>query len=258
MELKLGDCLELMPSITDKSIDMILCDLPYGTTQIEWDKPIPFEPLWFEYTRVIKDNGAIILFSSQPFTTDLINSNRKIFRYEIIWEKNQPTGFLNAKRMPLRKHENLLVFYKKLPVYNPQFTKVYLNDIGRKRLNGTGSQQYKPYMNDDWSYTENGLRYPTDVINFSNWNGALFGNTSKATRHPTQKPVDLCEYLIRTYSNSGETILDNCMGYGSTGVACVNTDRDFIGIEINQEYFSLAEQRIKDAQIVIRMDLGGG
>jgi site-specific DNA-methyltransferase (adenine-specific) len=255
MKLMLGDCLELMPQIEGKSVDMILCDLPYGTTEIEWDSCPPLQNIWDEYLRLIKSNGAIALFSAQPFTTDLINSNRKMFRYDITWVKNQPTGFLNAKRMPLRKHENILVFYKTLPVYNPQFSVVQRNDIGRTRLNGTGSQQYQPYMKPEWSYTENGKRYPTDVVVFSNWNGALFGNTKNATKHPTQKPIDLCEYLIKTYTNPGELVLDNCMGSGTTGIACVNTGRDFIGIEINPEYYELAQKRIHDAKIQGRMNI---
>lgn len=253
IDLRHGDCLNIMPKLTDKSIDMVLCDLPYGTTQIRWDKPLELVLLWNEYKRLVRDNGAIVLFSFQPFTTDLINSNRKMFRYEIIWQKTQPTGFLNAKKMPLRVHENILVFYKKLPVYNPQFKKVSRKDIGRTRLNGTGSQQYQPYMKAGWSYTETGVRYPTDIIQFSNWNGALFGNTDNTTKHPTQKPVALHEYLIQTFTNPNGVILDNCMGVGTTGVASVNTGRKFIGIEIDPKYFAIAETRIKEAQSIRRL-----
>lgn len=268
IELYHGDCLELMKSIPDGSVDMVLCDLPYGTTELKWDIVIPFEPLWEQYRRVIKNNGAILLFSVQPFTTDLINSNRKMFRYEIIWSKTQPLGFLNAKKMPLRAHENILVFYKNLPTYNPIKHKVECKDIGhvhggkngklyeqyigRKR----GNSEYKinglgvygginPNVAKTYEYIETGERYPTDIVKFSNWNGALFGNTTKANKHPTQKPVPLLEYLIKTYTNEGETVLDNTMGSGSTGVACINTGRNFIGIELDDNYFEIAKTRIE-------------
>lgn len=253
IDLRQGDCLEIMKSFQHKSIDMILCDLPYGTTNIAWDKPLPFEMLWKEYERIITDNGAIVLFSIQPFATDLILSNRRLFRYEIIWKKTQPTGFLNAHKMPLRNHENILVFYKKLPTYNPQKTKVNRQDVGRTRLNGTGCRQYHEYMKPTWSYTENGERYPTDVIEFSNWNGALFGKTTNATKHPTQKPVDICRYLVLTFTNEGDKVLDNCMGTGATGLACIETRRDFIGIEINSEYYLIAQERVKQSQMQLKL-----
>ena len=249
MELLNGDCLEVMKSIPDKSVDMVLCDLPYGTTACKWDNVIPFEPMWECYNRIIKDNGAILLFSAQPFTTDLICSNRKNFRYEIIWQKTQASGFLNVKKMPLRAHENILVFYKKLPTYNPIKTSVNRKNIGRVRKpNLLRSQQYGKESMMKTIYVETGLRYPTDVIKFSNWNGSLFGKNVSHVKHPTAKPVDLLEYLIKTYSNPGDTILDNCMGSGSTGVACVNTNRDFIGIELDDNYFSIAKDRIEAAQ----------
>lgn len=232
-----GDCLELMKNIPDQSVDMILCDLPYGTTKCTFDIVLPFEPLWNHYKRIIKDNGAILLFSAQPFTCDLINSNRKMFRYEIIWEKTLPTGFLNARKMPLRAHENICVFYKHLPAYNPIKKKVKRKDIGRVRTNGGAAQQYNEFRNEKWIYIEKGERFPTDVIKFSNWNGALFGKTENATKHPMQKPVDLLKYLIRTYSLEGDLILDNCMGSGSTGVAALATQRNFIGIEQDPEFF---------------------
>lgn len=251
MILLQGDCLELMKDIPSGSADMILCDLPYGTTKCKWDKCIPFEPLWEQYNRIIKDNGAILLFSTQPFTTDLINSNKKMFRYEVIWEKTTSSGFLNAKKMPLRAHENIAVFYKHLPTYNPikrQADKKNMRKIGSVRLNSGKAEQYSEFRNENWKYVEDGTRYPTDVIKFSNWNGALFRNTQSATKHPTQKPVDLLEYLIKTYTNENETILDNCMGSGSTGVACVNTNRNFIGIELDEDYFNIAKERITSAQ----------
>lgn len=177
----------------------------------------------------------------------MINSNRKEFRYEIIWQKTQPLGFLNAKRMPLRSHEVLTVFYKRLPVYNPQMRVIDRNDIGRTKTNGTKAKQYNDYMTGTYEWKETGKRVPTDVVQFSNWNGALFGKTDKAVKHPTAKPVPLLEYLIKTYTNEGETVLDSCMGSGSTGVACVNTGRNFIGIELDCHYFEVARERIMKA-----------
>ncbi len=255
-----GDCLKLMEKEPDKRIDMILGDLPYGTTKCDFDKTIPYEPLWKQYKRIIKDNGVICLFSQQPFTTDLIMSNRKMFRYEIIWNKTLPTGFLNAKKMPMRYHENICVFYKHLPTYNPQMRMVKRNDMGRERRNGGKAEQYNEFRNDDWRWVETGERYPSDVleydlpeeledvVKFSNWNGALFGNTDKTVKHPTAKPVDMLEYLIKTYTNEGDTVLDNCMGSGSTGVACVNTNRNFIGMELEEKYFEIAKERIGEAR----------
>ena len=241
-----GDCLELMKNIPDGGVDMILCDLPYGVTKVEWDVFIPFDALWEQYKRIIKPNGAILLCSIQPFTTDLICSNRKMFRYEIIWEKTQKTGFYNANKMPLKGHENILLFYKKLPVYNPQKYTVERKDVGRVRnKKADRCVLYGHVKAQDW--VETGERYPHDVIHFSNWNGALFGKTDKATKHPTQKPVPLLEYLIKTYTNEGDTILDNCMGSGSTGVACVHTNRQFIGMELDPHYFEIASKRINEA-----------
>lgn len=247
IQLYNGDCLEVMKQIPDGSIDMVLCDLPYGTTACDWDKPIDFETMWTQYRRICKPNSAIVLFSAQPFTTDLINSNRKDFRYEIIWEKTLKTGFYSANKMPLKGHENILVFYRKLPTYHPQKYKVERSDVGRIRTKKADRcVLYGHVKEQDW--VETGERYPHDVIHFSNWNGALFGNTQKATRHPTQKPIPVLEYLIKTYSNEGNTILDNTMGSGSTGVACVNTNRNFIGIELQKDFFDIAKQRIEDAQ----------
>ena len=221
-----------MKDISDKSIDLILCDLPYGTTHNKWDTIIPFDKLWEQYNRIIKDNGAILLFSQMPFGASLIMSNPKMFRYEWIWEKNQAVGFLNAKKMPLRKHENILVFYKHLPTYNPQGL-IKLDEPIQEA--GSANRNGKNYGVADKSFIRTHKNYPTDIITFSKDSGY----------HPTQKPVDLLEYLIKTYTNEGDLVLDNCMGSGSTGVACVNTNRDFIGMELNEEYFKIACERIE-------------
>ena len=233
-----GDCLELMKNIPDKSIDMILCDLPYGTTRCKWDSIIPFEPLWEQYNRIIKDNGAIVLFSQMPFTAVLVMSNLKMFRYEWIAEKSMATGFLNAKRMPLKCHENICVFYKKLPTYNAQMTKgkpysITRRDIGEQYLHNFESIETK----------NEGTRCPRDILR-DLWKPYCGGKMY----HPTQKPVPLLEYLIKTYTNESATVLDNCMGSGSTGVACVNMNRNFIGIELDENYFKIADERIKDAK----------
>ena len=234
-----GDCLELMSGIPDGSIDMILCDMPYGTTRNTWDVVLPLDWIWFIYKRIIKDNGAIVLFSQEPFTSTLINSQPELFRYELIWHKTQPTGFLNANRMPLRAHENILVFYKALPTYNPQKThgnKRKISTATHKR-NSKSTSNYGAYNAHTYDSTD---RFPTSVLRFST-------DKQKSALHPSQKPVALLEYLINTYTNEGETVLDNCMGSGSTGVACVNTSRKFIGIEIDDNYFTIAKERIANA-----------
>ena len=230
MMLLQGDCLELMKNISDKSIDLILCDLPYGTTQNKWDTVIPFDKLWEQYNRIIKDNGAILLFSQMPFGANLIMSNPKMFRYEWVWEKDNGTGFLNAKKMPLKKHENILVFYKHLPTYNPQMREGF-NPYYNVRKN-PDSSNYGDYKATPSS--SDGTRYPIDIIKFNRDKGL----------HPTQKPVALLEYLIKTYTNEGDTVLDNCMGSGSTGVACKNTNREFIGMELDEKYFKVACERL--------------
>ena len=235
-----GDCLEEMKNIPDKSIDMILCDLPYGTTQNKWDSVIPLEPLWEQYKRIIKDNGAIVLFAQTPFDKVLGASNLKMLKYEWIWEKQQGTGFLNAKKMPLKKHENILVFYKKLPIYNPQMIGNEIRTIKRNK-NGKTTDNYGKFTYDEQS-TYVG-RYPTSILSF---------DRDKNKLHPTQKPVPLLEYLIKTYTNEGEIILDNTMGSGSTGVACINTNRKFIGIELEEKYFNIAKTRIEEAQNSIK------
>lgn len=232
----LGDCLEIMKEIESSTMDMILCDLPYGTTCCSWDSVISFEPLWAEYERVIKPNGAIVLFSAQPFTAVLACSNLKLFRYEWIWEKPNATGFLNAKKQPLRAHESILIFYKSQPTYNPQ--KTFGHERKTTKRKDVGSEHYgKQLRNQAYDSTE---RYPRSVQVFSS-------DKQKQAFHPTQKPVSLCEYLIRTYTNEGELVLDNTMGSGTTGVACINTGRRFIGIEKDEGYFTTAKMRLDEA-----------
>lgn len=241
IDIKQGDCLELMKDIPDESIDMILCDLPYGTTQNKSDIIIPFDKLWNSYERIIKDNGAIVLFAQGVFYVDLINSNRKLFRYDLIWDKVLTSGFLNAKRMPLRQHEQIAVFYKKLPKYNPQFT-------SGKPLHSKGktykdkpivNQNYGVFHTADDSRAGSTEKYPTSILKFQKPHPSI-------SVHRTQKSVELLEWLINTYTDEGETVLDNCMGSGSTGVACVNTNRNFIGYELDEKYFEIAEKRINE------------
>ena len=236
MELIQGDCLEIMKNIPSASVDMILCDLPYGTTRNKWDTCLNLGKLWEQYKRIIKDNGAIVLFSQMPFTAALVMSNPKMFRYEWIAEKSLATGFLNAKRMPMKAHENILVFYKKLPTYNAQMTKGKPYSITRRDIGGQYLHNFESIE------TKNeGTRCPRDVLR-DLWQPYCGGKMY----HPTQKPVPLLEYLIKTYTNEGDTVLDNCMGSGSTGVACVNTKRDFIGVELDENYFDIARRRIND------------
>ena len=233
-----GDCLELMKNIPDGSVDMILCDLPYGTTRNNWDSIIPLDRIWERYKRVIKENGAIVLFSAEPFTSLLITSNIQWFRYDLIWSKTQGSDFLNANRKPLRSHENICVFYKKQPTYNPQKTdgKPYKDKSGE-----TTSTNFGKFNGSHNTENKDGKRCPLSVLRFS-------GEHNRGKQHPAQKPTDLLEWLIKTYTNDGETVLDNCMGSGSTGVACVNTGRRFIGIELDKDYFAIAKKRIEEKE----------
>lgn len=238
IQLYHGDCLEVMKKIPDRSVDMILCDLPYGVTaRNKWDSVIPFDKLWKQYERIIKDNGAIVLFGQGMFTADLMRSNQKLWRYNLIWQKTQPTGFLNANKMPLRNHEDICVFYKQLPTYNPQKTDGHKRKVSTAahKKNCKKSTDYGEYEFASYDSTE---RFPVSVLTFAK-------DTQKSKYHATQKPVALLEWLIRTYSNEGDIVLDNCMGSGSTGVACKNTNRDFVGIEIEKGMFDIAENRIK-------------
>jgi len=240
------DCLIGMQNIEDKSIDMILCDLPYGqTARNKWDTVIPFEKLWEQYNRIIKDNGAIILFANGMFTSDLMQSNRKNWKYNLVWDKVLPSGFLNAKRMPMRGHEDICVFYKKLPIYNPQMIE---GNACHTKGKAIGKSQEEFSRNTNYGElkaveTTGTLKYPKSILTFQK------PHPSK-TIHPTQKPVECLEWLIRTYTNEGETVLDNCMGGGSTAIACISTDRKYIGFELEEEYFNLANIRIENNKII--------
>jgi DNA modification methylase len=228
-----GDCLERMVEIPDGSVDMVLCDLPYGTTDCKWDTVIPFEPLWAAYKRVCKPNAAIVLTACQPFTSALVMSNPKWFRYDWIWQKPKGTGFLNAKKQPMRDKEDVLVFYANQCAYNPQFAE----GQSYKAKRGRNSECYNTAGTS--SSDNHGLRYPKQIL--------MFGVVERGTLHPTQKPVALMEYLIKTYTNPGEVVLDNTMGSGTTGVAAANTGRAFIGIERDAKFFEIASKRIADA-----------
>jgi DNA modification methylase len=231
--LTCGECLTEMKDIPDAYVDMVLCDLPYGTTQNKWDGIIDLTQLWAAYRRICKPTAAIVLTASQPFTSVLVCSNLKDFKYGWVWRKGQGTGHLNAKKQPMRNHEDVLVFYPQQSAYNPQMTegKAYTCKSGRASENW-GSQVSV--------VTENkGERYPLTVLDFA---------SDKVKLHPTQKPVALMEYMIKTYTNEGMTVLDNCMGSGTTGVAAVNLGRSFIGIEQDPNYFAIAEKRIADAK----------
>ena len=228
-----GDCLVEMKNITDKSVDMILCDLPYGMTKNSWDVVIPFDKLWCEYNRIIKDNGAIVLFGSQPFTSLMITSNLNMFRYCLVWEKNKFSDFLNSKRKPMKTNEDIAVFYKKQPVYNPQYW--YSTPYTRWNTQSAVDKQSN-YGTHKENYVESdGKRLPTTVLKF---------NRVERPLHPTQKPTDLLEWLIKTYTNENDIVLDNCMGVGSTGVACKNINRKFIGIELETKYYEIAKNNI--------------
>ena len=248
IELYHGDCLAEMQKIADKSDDMILCDLPYevlnkGNKSAQWDRLIPFEPLWEQYCRIIKDNGAIVLFAQGMFTAQLMMSNPKMWRYNLVWDKCRATGFLNANRMPLRYHEDICVFYKSLPTYNPQMEDLNGRERNHPQGHGNHNEKNQCYGNvKRINPTYEDKKHPRSIIKIK----AV--HCSEGQSHPTQKPVALLEYLIKTYTNEGDTVLDNTMGSGSTGVACVNTCRNFIGIELNDEYFNIASERIKKAE----------
>jgi|TARA_B110000438_G_scaffold163105_1_gene156143 site-specific DNA-methyltransferase (adenine-specific) len=232
-----GDCLRELSKIQDNSVDMILTDLPYGTTACKWDSIIELDKLWKQYLRIVKENAAIVLHAQQPFTTTLAHSNINMLRYEWIWEKPQGTNPLNAKVMPLKSHENILVFYKKKPIYNPQmwYSTPY---SGFKSKTKTLGEVYGENTKSVHRDNPKGERYPKTVLKFKQETGL----------HPTQKPVKLAKYLIKTYTNENDTVLDSTMGSGTTGVACVETKRNFIGIELDDKYFELAKNRIKESK----------
>ena len=228
-----GDCLEHMVKIPDASIDMILCDLPYGMTKNKWDIVIPFDKLWKQYNRVIKQNGAIVLFGSQPFTSMMIMSNPKMFRYCLVWEKNKFSDFLNAKRKPMKTNEDIAIFYKRQPTYNPQY---WLSTPYTRWNSQEAVDKQTNYGQHKRNVVESdGKRLPTTVLKF---------NRVERPDHPTQKPTDLLAWLIRTYTNENDTVLDNCMGVGSAGIAAVQEKRKFIGIELDKTYYDKAVEKI--------------
>lgn len=229
-----GECLETMRTLKAGIVDLILCDLPYGTTACAWDAIIPFEPLWEQYWRVLKPNGAIALTASQPFTTEVINSERKNFRYEMIWNKSRITGFQLANKMPMKKHENVLIFYKALPTYN-LFNLRAVNKSKERKPGGEGDGLRNRTRSLIGKYTQEFTGYPNSVLDIPSASDAF---------HPSQKPVALMEFFIKTFTNEGETVLDNCMGSGTTGLACVRQGRSFIGIEKDKAYFEIAKARI--------------
>ena len=236
-----GNCLELMANLAP-TVDMVLCDLPYGVTaRNPWDAIIPFKPLWDEYERIVKQNGAMVFTAIQPFAAALVMSKPEWFKYEWIWEKTKTTNFLNAKKQPLRNHEQVLVFYRDQPTYDPQGAEACHIECDRGSEEGTGTN----YGTAKPRYLQTTTNYPRSVQKFK---------SEGKTVHPTQKPVELMEYLIRTYTNPGETVLDNTMGSGTTGIACVNTGRNFIGIELDPTYFELAKKRIEDAVVAHPFD----
>jgi site-specific DNA-methyltransferase (adenine-specific) len=231
-----GECIEEMKSIEKESIDMILCDLPYGTTQCKWDVVIPFDKLWEQYERIIKPNGAIVLTATQPFTSQLVMSNLKLFKYSLVWEKSKSTGYLNSKKMPMRSHEDILVFYKKPPTYNPQMTE------GKPYDKGTAhrpTEVYREQKKEVHVKNDSGLRYPKSVQYFKT------AESEGKVYHPTQKPIKLFEWLINTFSNENDIILDNCMGSGTTIIASINTNRRYIGIELDSKYYDITQERVK-------------
>jgi DNA modification methylase len=239
INLMQGNCLERMKEMPNGSVDMVLADPPYGTTQCKWDSVIPLEPMWEELKRIVKPNGAIVMTASQPFTSVLVCSNMTMFKYSLVWEKTTATGHLNAKKAFMRAHEDLLVFYNKSPTYNPQKTTGHKRKVSSKesKVSCVKTEVYGDHGLTSYDSTE---RYPRSVIKTST-------DKQKSKLHPTQKPVSLMEYLIKTYSNESEVVFDFTMGSGTTGVACKNLSRKFIGIELDETYFKIAQQRINAA-----------
>ena len=253
VDLLQGDCLELMKDIPDGSVDLVLTDPPYGTTACKWDSIIPFEPMWEQLNRIIKPNGAICLFGSEPFSSALRMSNIGMFKYDWIWTKNNAVGFVNAKLKPMNKHEIISVFSngktsngnKNNMPYFPQGLVLFNKEVRSGNKKGKDNSYWRPSLksSNGGGHIQQYTNYPTTVLQFDKVHKAV---------HPTQKPVALLEYLVRTYTNEGETVLDFTMGSGSTGVACVNTNRNFIGIELDDGYFNIARKRIEEAQEQIK------
>jgi site-specific DNA-methyltransferase (adenine-specific) len=237
----LGDCFDEMSKMPKGSVDMILCDLPYGTTQNKYDVVLPFDKLWKDYERIIKDNGAIVLFGQGLFFVDLVNSNRKLFRYDLVWDKQLTTGFLNANRMPLRVHENIAVFYKKLPTYNPQYTKGKplhskgVSYISKEHKN----QNYGKFEMTDDSSAGSTQKHPKSIISYQKPHPSI-------AQHRTEKSVEMTEWLIKTYSNENDIILDNCIGSGTTAIAAIRTKRNYIGIDNDENYYNITINRIEE------------
>ena len=252
IDLRIGDCLEILPTIADGSVDMILTDLPYGVTNKsseagKWDYQIPLEPLWDNFLRVLKPNGACVLFSQGMFTAQLMMSQPKLWRYNLIWDKCRSSGFLNSKRMPLRRHEDICVFYRSLPTYNPQMEKCEPHKRSHTRGDLLRQPTNRCYGN---------LVATPSIITDDKFPGSIlrFTRPHRTGNHPTEKSVDLCRWLIRTYTNEGETVLDATMGSGTTGVACVRTGRGFIGIEKDENYFNIAKKRIEGINYEMAID----
>lgn len=246
MKLINGDCLEVMKNIEDQSIDMILCDLPYGTTSCRWDTVIPFDKLWEQYERIIKDNGAIVLHGSQPFSSSLIMSNLKMYKHEWIWIKNRGSNFANTVREPMKEHESILIFSRGKWVYNKQMQERTGGGLARSKYkvehNNQNREVYRKFKGRK-KHKISKLRVPSSHQKFN----------VEVGLHPTQKPVSLLKYLIKTYTNENDVVLDNCMGSGSTGIACINTNRQFIGIEQDETYFQLALDRIENHEWQLKL-----
>ncbi|CEQ01611.1 DNA modification methylase [[Clostridium] sordellii] len=232
------DCLEGMKRLRDKSVDMILCDLPYGQTKNKWDSVIPFDKLWKEYKRIIKDNGVIALFANGMFTAELMLSNKSMWKYNLVWNKVLSSGFLNANRMPLRQHEDICIFYKKAPKYNPQKVKGKPNH-SKGKVKDNENNNYGSFDFVDNSKELGDMKHPTSILEFSK------PHPSKMI-HPTEKSTDICEWLIKSYTDEGMTVLDNCIGSGTTAVAAMNTNRNYIGFELDKNYYNIAMDRIKN------------
>lgn len=241
-----GDCVDLMKEIPDKTVDCIICDLPYevlnkSNAKAKWDKIIPFELLWQHYERIVKDNGAIILFAQGMFTARLIMSNPKLWRYNLVWDKVAKSGFLNSRRMPLRQHEDICIFYKHLPIYNPQMVRCKPHERNHSKGKGKHKSTNSCYGNyKETPTTISDMKFPTSILRIpkEHKNGHFF--------HPTQKPVGLIRYLVRTYTNEGDLVLDNCIGSGTTAVAAIKEKRHFIGMELNKEYYDIACKRVNN------------